>query len=58
MVNNIFVDLGDVLVGPGELRNNAHAALADFVIAKSFDCRLKEGAAAIGLSSLQSEAGQ
>lgn len=46
--NNIFSGTGEVLVGPGKLRNNVVAAKADFVDPANFDYRLKAGAAAIG----------
>lgn len=48
IVNNLFSGPGDVLSGPGELRNNAVAPKTDFVDAARFDYRLKTGAAAIG----------
>jgi hypothetical protein len=48
IVNNVFSGRGDVLSGPGELRNNVVAAKTDFVDPAGFDYRLKTGAAAIG----------
>jgi len=48
IVNNVFSGRGDVLIGPGELRNNVVAAKTDFVDPADFDYRLKAGAAAIG----------
>jgi hypothetical protein len=48
IVNNVFSGRGDVLSGPGELRNNVIAAKTDFVNPADFDYRLKAGAAAIG----------
>jgi len=48
IVNNVFSGRGDVLSGPGELRNNVAAPKTDFVDAANFDYRLKTGAAAIG----------
>jgi len=48
IVNNVFSGRGDVLTGPGELRNNMVAARTDFVDPAAFDYRLKAGAAAIG----------
>jgi hypothetical protein len=48
IVNNVFSGRGDVLSGPGELRNNVVAAKTDFVNPADFDYRLKAGAAAIG----------
>jgi hypothetical protein len=48
IVNNVFSGRGDVLSGPGELRNNLVAAKTDFVNPADFDYRLKAGAAAIG----------
>ncbi|MGC2518222.1 MAG: right-handed parallel beta-helix repeat-containing protein [Burkholderiales bacterium] len=48
IVNNIFSGPGDVLTGPGELRNNVVAARTDFVDPADFDYRLRAGAAAIG----------
>ena len=48
IVNNVFSGRGDVLSGPGELRNNVVAAKSVFVDPKDFDYRLRAGAAAIG----------
>jgi len=48
IVNNVFSGRGNVLSGPGELRNNVAAAKSIFVDAANFDYRLKAGAAAIG----------
>jgi len=48
IVNNVFSGLGEVLSGPGELRNSMIAAKTDFVDPAGFDYRLKAGAAAIG----------
>ena len=48
IVNNVFSGRGDLLSGPGELRNNVIAAKTDFVEPTDFDYRLKTGAAAIG----------
>jgi hypothetical protein len=46
--NNIFSGTGEVLVGPGKLRNNVVAAKTDFVDPVDFDYRLRPGAAALG----------
>jgi hypothetical protein len=46
--NNIFSGAGEVLSGPGELRNNVIAARTDFVDPEDFDYRVKPGAAAMG----------
>ena len=48
IVNNLFYGRGDVLSGPGELRNNVLAAKTDFVDPAGFDYRLKAGVLAIG----------
>ena len=48
IMNNVFSGRGEVLSGPGELRNNVVAARSVFVNAAGFDYRLKDGAAAIG----------
>lgn len=48
IVNNVFSGRGEVLSGPGELRNNVIAEKSDFVDRAGFDYRLKKGAAAIG----------
>ena len=48
VVNNVFSGSGDLLSGPGELRNNVIAAKSGFVDPAVFDYRLKKGAAAIG----------
>jgi hypothetical protein len=48
IVNNVLSGRGEVLSGPGELRNNVVAAKTDFVDPADFDYRLKAGAAAIG----------
>jgi hypothetical protein len=48
IVNNVFSGRGDVLSGPGELRNNVVVAKTDFVDPAGFDYRLKASAAAIG----------
>jgi len=48
IVNNVFSGRGDVLSGPGELRNNVTVSKTDFVDPAGFDYRLKAGAAAIG----------
>ena len=48
IVNNLFSGRGDVLSGPGELRNNMVAAKTDFVDPAGFDYRLKAGVLAIG----------
>jgi hypothetical protein len=48
IVNNVFSGRGEVLIGPGELRNNVTVARTDFVDRARFDYRLKDGAAAIG----------
>jgi len=48
IVNNVFSGRGDVLSGPGELRNNVTVSKTDFVDPTGFDYRLKAGAAAIG----------
>jgi len=48
IVNDVFSGRGDLLSGPGELRNNVVAAKTDFVDPANFDYRLKAGAAAIG----------
>jgi len=48
IVNNVFSGRGELLSGPGDLRNNVTAAKTDFVDPAGFDYRLKTGAAAIG----------
>ena len=48
IVNNVFSGRGDLLSGPGDLRNNARVAKSDFVNPKDFNYRLKAGTAAIG----------
>jgi Right handed beta helix region len=48
IVNNLFSGPGDVLTGPGELRNNLTARRSDFVDPSRYDYRLKRRAAAIG----------
>jgi hypothetical protein len=48
IVNNVFSGRGDVLSGPGELRNNVSVSKRDFVDPANFDYRLRAGAAAIG----------
>jgi hypothetical protein len=48
IINNVFAGSGEILVGPGELHNNARTALSDFVAPEEFDYRLKLGAPAIG----------
>jgi hypothetical protein len=48
IVNNVFSGRGDILSGPGDLRNNVIGAKSDFVDPARFDYRLKAGAAAIG----------
>jgi len=48
IVNNVFAGRGDVLSGPGELRNNVAVAKTEFVDAAGFDYRPRAGAAAIG----------
>jgi hypothetical protein len=48
IVNNLFSGPGQILNGPGEMRNNLTADRSDFVDAATFDYRLKDGAAAIG----------
>jgi Right handed beta helix region len=48
ILNNVFAGRGDVLSGPGELRNNVTMSKGDFVDAANFDYRLKARAAAIG----------
>jgi hypothetical protein len=48
IVNNVFSGRGDLLSGPGELRNNVTVAKTDFVDPATFDYRLKTRAAAIG----------
>ena len=48
IVNNVFSGRGELLSGPGDLRNNVTAAKTDFVDPAGFDYRLKVGAAAIG----------
>jgi hypothetical protein len=48
IVNNVFSGRGEVLSGPGELRNNVVAAKSDFIGPKDFDYRLRAAAAAIG----------
>jgi len=45
VVNNIFSGRGEVLSGPGQLRNNIHAPRADFVDAQNFDYRIRQGVA-------------
>jgi hypothetical protein len=48
IVNNLFSGAGDVLTGPGELRNNVTARRFDFVDPAHFDYRLRARAAAVG----------
>lgn len=48
IVNNLFSGPGDVLTGPGELRNNVTGRSSDFVDPSHFDYRLKARARAIG----------
>jgi hypothetical protein len=48
IVNNVFSGPGEVLSGPGELRNNLVIPKSDFVDAAGFDYRLRSGAVAIG----------
>jgi hypothetical protein len=48
IVNNVFSGRGDVLSGPGELRNNAAVAKSIFVDPTVFDYRLKDGEVAFG----------
>jgi hypothetical protein len=48
IVNNVFTGRGEVLSGPGEVRNNVVARKTDFVAPANFDYRLKASAAAIG----------
>src|SRR5882757_3760356 len=48
IVNNVFSGRGDLLSGPGELRNNVLVSKRDFVDPANFDYRLRAGAAAIG----------
>lgn len=48
IVNNLFSGPGDVLTGPGELRNNVTGRRSDFVDPSHFDYRLKARSAAVG----------
>ena len=48
ILNNVFSGRGEVLNGPGELRNNVTLSKTNFVDPANFDYRLKAGAAAIG----------
>jgi hypothetical protein len=48
IVNNVFAGRGEVLTGPGEMRNNVGVAKSEFVGAAQFDYRLKAGSSAIG----------
>jgi Right handed beta helix region len=48
IVNNVFSGPGEVLTGPGELRNNLTVDRSDFADPVNFDYRLKARAAAIG----------
>lgn len=48
IINNVFAGGGEVLNGPGELRDNVVAPKSDLVDAAGFDYRLKPGGAAIG----------
>jgi len=48
ILNNVFSGRGEVLNGPGELRNNVTLSKTAFVDPAHFDYRLKAGAAAIG----------
>jgi hypothetical protein len=47
ILNNLFSGRGDILSGPGELRNNLTVGKAVFANPADFDYRLKKGAAAI-----------
>ena len=51
IVNNVFAGPGELLVGRGELANNARAALSDFVAPQRFDYRLKSTSLAAGLGA-------
>jgi hypothetical protein len=48
LVNNVFSGRGEVLSGPGELRNNVTVSKTDFVNPAKFDYRLRAGTAAVG----------
>jgi hypothetical protein len=48
IVNNVFSGRGEVLSGPGELRNNVAVARTAFINPAGFDYQLKDGAAAVG----------
>jgi len=48
IANNVFSGPGEVLTGPGELKNNVNARKSDFADLSNFDYRLKPRAAAIG----------
>jgi parallel beta helix pectate lyase-like protein len=48
IVNNLFSGKGELLTGPGELRNNLVAPRSDFADPARFDYRLKARASAIG----------
>lgn len=46
--NNLFSGPGELLAGPGEVRNSLRAGLSDFIDAQNFDYRLRKGSSAIG----------
>ncbi|HET7763755.1 MAG TPA: right-handed parallel beta-helix repeat-containing protein [Burkholderiales bacterium] len=48
ITNNLFSGPGDVLTGPGELRNNVTGRRSDFVDPSHYDYRLKARSAAVG----------
>jgi hypothetical protein len=48
IVNNLFSGPGDLLTGPGEMKNNVTGRRSDFVAASRFDYRLKARSAAVG----------
>lgn len=48
IINNLFFGSGELLRGPGQLQNNLHASVFDFVDVAGFDYSLRNTAAAIG----------
>jgi hypothetical protein len=48
ILNNVFAGPGKLLVGPGELQNNARVRMSEFAAPEKFDYRLKSSAASMG----------